>query len=70
MRGGAAPPAKAGCRREDRSAPGVVRRIDEDDDVLVILRRGAKHGGSADVDLLDTFGELDPSRRCPRTGRG
>jgi len=36
---------------------GVVGRIDDDGDVLVVLRRRAQHRRTADVDVLDGLGE-------------
>jgi len=35
----------------------VVRRVDDDGDGAVVLRRGPHHGGPADVDLLDALGD-------------
>ena len=37
----------------------VIRRIDDHGDRFVILRRAADHGGPADVDILDRFGQGD-----------
>ena len=31
----------------------IVRRFDDDGDVVMVLRRGADHRGAADVDILD-----------------
>jgi hypothetical protein len=41
---------------ERREHGVVVRVIDDDGGVLVVLRRGAQHGRAADVDVLDRFG--------------
>ena len=58
---GERPPGETlpGVEREPAVAPElfedgpVVGRIDDDADVLVVLRRGAHHGRTADVDELD-----------------
>ncbi len=38
---------------ESRQHRRIVGRIDDHDDVLVVLGSGAQHGGTADVDVLD-----------------
>ena len=45
---------------------GIVGGIDDDGDVLVILRRRAQHRRAADVDVLDRVGERAVG---PRGGR-
>ena len=58
--------------RELRGHRLVLRRADEDGDILVVFARGPDHGGAADVDVLDDL----LMRGCPaepgspRTGTG
>ena len=40
----------------------VIARLDQYRDVVVIFRRGADHGGAADVDILDAVGEIAAAR--------
>jgi hypothetical protein len=46
-----------GRRAEPRKDLCVVRRVDDDGDRGVVLGRGADHGRSPDVDVLDGFVE-------------
>ena len=48
---------------------GVVCRVGEDDDPGKILGRGADHGGTADVDLLERVGKRDAGA-SDRFGKG
>ncbi len=61
-----APQARGHIRLiERREHGGVVRRVYDDSDPLVVLRSRAQHRGSADVDVLDRFGvrAVRPRRR-------
>ena len=40
----------------------VIARLDQDRDVVMVLRRGADHGRAADVDILDAVGEIAAAR--------
>ncbi len=48
---------------------GVVGRIDDDRDMLVVLRGGAQHRRAADVDVLDRVGERAVRARGRRLER-
>ena len=57
----------------ERAAPpklvehaGVLGRVGHDADARVVLRRGADHRGTTDVDLLDRLVERDPGPRHRR----
>ena len=40
----------------------VVARLDQDGDVVVVFRRGADHGRTADIDVLDAVGKIAAAR--------
>jgi len=68
--GGQRPPLGEGeaSGRDGVDHLAVARRMDDDGDARVVLRRGADHGRPADVDLLDAL--LRPGAGRDRRGEG